>query len=109
MPSALASRCWPMSSKWWATRPWWSWPGSATLDNFGLLPRVDVGVEVDHRGHLKVVRGRRRGRAPLQPRRAPGVAAGLLGVLERPEEVDQREEVADAEDGRARGGHDVEH
>ena len=40
---------------------------------------------------------------PLEARRPPGVRAGRGAVAQRPDQVDQRDHVADAQDGGARG------
>src|SRR5205085_2670924 len=136
MPSVLASFCWCRSSNWCATR---SWPFPPWMSSCGLAygasrparsaPRaststallgawsgkrhLDLVVRVRLFGHdrhlAEVVRRRRGGRLPLEPGGAPGVVAGALAPPQRPDQIEQRQAVADGEDRRAGRGHRVQH
>src|SRR6476661_1412408 len=121
MPNVPASCCCSIVSKWCCSAGWcaWAWPWGpwpptwATASDKLGLPGGVRGVLVrlfDVRRHLDEVLGqRRRLRAPLEARRAPRIRPRDLAVLERPEEVDDRQQVAEAEDTGARRRHHVQH
>src|SRR5881396_2698853 len=92
MPSSAAPRCCSASSNWWAT-------AAACSAMNRLAARVGVGLAADRRGGREVVAGRRRRRPPLEAGGVPRVLARRLAVAQRPEEVDHRQQVADAQDG----------
>src|SRR5271155_337458 len=73
----------------------------------------DIRVVVSVFGHnwnlLEIFRRRRRRRFPLETFRAPGIWSGDGAVANGPEQIDQRNQVADAENGSAGGGHHVEY
>src|SRR5580704_7370819 len=71
--------------------------------------RVVVSVFIHYWNLLEIFRGRRRRRFPFETFRAPGIRSGDRAVPNRPEQVDQRNQIADAENGGAGGGHHVEH
>src|ERR1035438_8921037 len=67
-----------------------------------LQPLIVVGFVVHHRHHRKVLGQRRRLSLPLQARRLPWIVARDGAVLERPDQVEYRQQVADAQNGCAR-------
>src|SRR5277367_1959432 len=71
--------------------------------------RVVVSVFSHYWNLLKIFRGRRRRRFPFETFRAPGIRSGDWAVANGPEQVDQRDQIADSENGRAGRGHHVEH
>src|SRR6185437_10010094 len=129
MPKLAASRCCPIFSKWCRINDGWSCAcGSAApssscgvvaidwLSNGLYLvmslvcqPVVVVGFVVHDRNLGEVFGQRRRLYLPLQPSRLPGIVAGNFSVLQRPWQIQQRQQVADAEDGSAGGREDVQH
>src|SRR5258706_3059046 len=78
------------------------------INFFGLL-FVGVGRVRHARRRVEVVRRRRRRRLPFEPPRLPWVGARDRAVAERPEEINERQHVADGEDRRARRRQDVQH
>src|SRR5271168_3592627 len=109
MPRLSASRCWSMSSNWCLN------PGGcaacAAMSDTGASSdiRVVVSVFSHYWNLLEIFRGRRRRRFPFQTFRAPGIRSGDGAVANGPEQIDQRNQVADAENGSAGGRHHVEH
>src|SRR5579875_4146600 len=91
MPNVAVSRCCSRFSKWWARTAW-------LVDKSALLHRVFVGSRGDDGRLVKVVRRRRRGRLPFQARSVPGIGAGRLAGVQRPEHVKQRQHVTDGQD-----------
>src|SRR6202041_2527183 len=71
--------------------------------------RVVVSVFSHYWNLLEIFRGRRRGRLPFETFRAPGIRSGNRAVANGPEQIDQRDQIADAENGSAGGRHHVEH
>src|ERR1700723_1809423 len=77
----------------------------------GAAPRcsgVVIRVFGDDWNFGKVFSGRRRRRGPFEAFGAPRVGSGDGTVFEGPDEIDQRDQIADAEDGSSGGRHDVE-
>ncbi len=74
------------------------------LFGFGV---VLVGRAGDDGGFFEVVLGRRGRRLPLKTSGAPGIGRGALAVFQRPEQIDDGKQVADAENGSAGAGKDV--
>src|SRR5215212_8371976 len=122
MPRVEASCCWPMSSKWCCRNGWWwtggssssSKPGCCRSYNVGLLGILrlfhrleECGVVVrfpgDDRGFVEVLLRRRRRRGPFQSDCAPRIRTGLSPELERPGQIDERQEVTDSEHRRTGG------
>src|SRR5579875_2732343 len=66
-----------------------------------LEPLVIVGFVVHDRDLDEVFRQRRRLDLPLEPGSLPGIVPGYSPVLERPAEIQQRQHVADTENGGA--------
>src|SRR5262245_15136469 len=126
MPSRAAPCCCSMVSKWCASTPTGACSDASTgaCDSTAMLtplnravpdPFTGLVLALDdvhpalvaqgvlvrpfgHDGHpLEVVRRRRRGDLPLQPRRVPRVVARLLAVEQRQDQVAERQQVADAE------------
>src|SRR5262245_23560986 len=116
MPRVEASRCCSASSNWCATC---AWADAAAASANGCLPRRGLGQSIerlvvvrvarDHRGLREVLRRGRRCRLPLEPRGAPRIGRCDLAVAQRPEEVEQGQEIADAEDRCPGGRQHVEH
>src|SRR5260221_3592139 len=104
MPRVDASICCPMLSKWCCRYGWCGvWPCGCSV-NADLMARSVLvrPARHDRRGR-EILGRRRRGNLPLEPARAPGVRPGERRVLERPDEVDHRNQIADAQDRRAGG------
>src|ERR1051325_7809617 len=108
MPSVELARCCSMSAK-WCRRPccamaWLS-------DNGDLLAKTGVVVRVP--GHdrrlRKILRRWRTWCPPLQPRRQVRIVLGCPAVAQRPQQVDQRQNVTHRQDRCARRGHHVQH
>src|SRR5690348_14662068 len=72
-------------------------------ENVNVLGQLIVVVGVPgHDGRLgEVVSGRRRGGSPLQPGGVPWVASYALAMTQGPGEINERQQVTDAKDGRA--------
>src|SRR6188768_3937364 len=123
MPSVDASACCSMLSKWCCRYGWCgAWPApaawtatgagycgncsrSSLSDNADLMARSVLVGSVRHDGRRREILGRRRrGNLPLEAARAPRVVPGERRVLQGPGEIDHRDQVADAKDGRAGGG-----
>ena len=86
-----------------------SYPALATSFSLLLFKPLVVVSFVVHDGHFgKVLGQRRRLGLPLEAGCLPGIVAGDLAVLERPDQVEDRQQVAHAQNGCARGGEDVE-
>src|SRR4051812_37961572 len=96
MPSVTAWLCCSASSNWWATAP-------CALDTGDhLLVAIIVRAFGDDRRLVEVRHGRRRGRLPLEAGRIPRIRPGLLAISQRPDEIDERDQISDPEDRRAR-------
>src|SRR3974390_93418 len=72
-------------------------------------PLVVVRFMIHDRNCREILSERRRLRLPLQPGCLPRILAGDLTVFERPGEIEQRQQIAHAEDGCTGGGEDVKH
>src|ERR1700735_115315 len=70
--------------------------------------RVVVSVFGYHGNLLEIFSGRRRRRGPFQSFRAPRIRTCRRSVSHGPGQIDERNKVADAEDGSAGGRHHVE-
>src|SRR3954452_2338816 len=83
------------------------------LDGSAKVQLLPLRLEViclpgDHRRFFKVVRDRGRCRLPFKTRSAPGVIRSGLSVFPGPDEIDEREDIAHAEDGSARRGENIQ-
>src|SRR5579885_3371228 len=118
IPRAAVSCCWPRSrncsSSVWRTRNESSTTarssGVRTASSgliLGLLQVVLVGPADDNGGFGEILLGRRRRRLPLQAGGAPRVRPRRRPVPERVEQVAQRQQVADPQDGGAGRRHHV--
>src|SRR5215475_2043145 len=58
---------------------------------------------------MEVVRWRRRTGFPLETRGLPGIRASDLAELQRPDEINRRQNEADCQDGSSGAGENVEH
>src|SRR5438105_1856188 len=104
MPSDDASFCCSMSSKWLCRSGWRSPAATFSSCVNGLITvsdkralrslRVIVSFFGDHWGLVEIVLVRRRRHLPFQPGSAPRIRPGDLAVLQRPDEVDRRQDVA---------------
>src|ERR1700733_10513215 len=106
MPRRPASRCCSMSSNWRATA--WGWVPCASSDAAGSLAVV-VGVFGYDRNLLKIFGQGRRLNGPFKTLGAPGIRSRGRAVTHRPDQIDQRDHVADAQNRGAGGRHHVEH
>src|SRR4051812_48038714 len=102
MPSVDASFCWGMSSNCSANAACAS--GISRLLRFW---RVLIRRSSDDGGFLEIMFCWRRWRLPFEASCIPGIWPGLFAVLERPDEINQREHVTDSENGCPGGGEDV--
>ena len=69
--------------------------------------RIIVGF-FGHDGRFsKIMFWRRRRRCPFQPGRVPRIWPGFFSIKQRPDQINQRQQITDAENRRARGGKDV--
>src|SRR5512146_787987 len=93
MPSVAAARCWPMSEK-WCSRAWLATTSVLPCNRHLRDAAVVVGFPGHDRGFFEVGGRRRRGRAPFQPGCAPRIVGGDLSVLQRKQQVEQRQDVA---------------
>src|SRR6266446_1001901 len=108
IPSNELSCCCATSSKWCSRNGSPSVVGGASISvvliaGLRLLRRVGIRADGHDRGHLEVLRRRRRLRLPLQSGGAPRVRARGGRVSQRQEQVDERQDVADGQD-RGAGG-----
>src|SRR5512140_3210143 len=107
IPREADSFCCSYESKWWARGA----RRGSDVNGDLLRPagRLVVGVGLlRHDGRRVEVLERRGGaRLPLEARGTPRVVRGLRPPLERPEEIEEGEEVAEAEDRGASRRHDV--
>src|SRR6516162_10316146 len=110
MPNVDDSRCWSMLAKWCCSACSAIW--ISLVANRKLLFRqvlVVVGFPGHNRCLVKVVRGRRRRRHPLQSHCIPGIWSRFWTVAQRPQEVDHGQHIAHGQDRRSRGGKHVQH
>src|SRR5687767_15210000 len=103
IPSVAASCCCVSESKWCCCAGWCACPcgsawAAAASDNFDLPLRILVGALGHHRLHVEIVRDRRRLRRPLESGGVPRIVARLFPVVERGNQVDRDEHVADRKD-----------
>src|ERR1035437_1507872 len=95
MPNVDASFCWSMSAKWCCSEC--SAISISLVANGDLLVRlmlIVVGFPGHDRSLVKIVRGRRRRRPPLQAYRVPRIRSRQLAILKRPHEIDHGQDVA---------------
>src|SRR5579871_200400 len=106
IPSVEDSRCCAGSSKWCFSSG--GWESISLLVNRHLL-RIIVGG-FGHDGRFDKVEGRRRRRAffPLEALGLPGILWGNRTVAPGPGKINHRDQIADAQDRRAGGGHHIE-
>src|SRR5512140_887128 len=110
IPRRMASFCRSSEEKWWPTIPSGSPRASScdTNDSGGLVGAVVVRHLRDGGDHVEVVRGRRRGRHPLESLAAPGIGHGAAAVPERDGQVDEDDHEPEGEQRGAGGGGHVE-
>src|SRR5689334_7899153 len=99
-----ASRCWGMSSNCSAMAAETSGIVFLLLLRFG---RVLIRRPRDAGYFLEVMLGGGRRRLPFQAGSVPGIGGRLLAMFERPDEINQRQQVSDAEHAGAGAGHNV--
>src|SRR5438552_190635 len=103
IPSMEASFCWGMSSNCSASGAWASTMGHRLLS----FRRILVGGTRDDGCLFKVILGRWGRCLPLQTGCSPRISRGLLTMFERPDEVDQRQQITRSQNRCAGAGHDV--
>src|SRR5215831_12079740 len=91
IPKVEASFCCSMSSKWWTSAGWCSVDVVGLVSNGDHLDAVGIGFSGDDRRVMEVVGWWRRTGFPFQPRGLPRIVAGHFAVLQRPYEVDRRQ------------------
>src|SRR5207247_11101696 len=69
---------------------------------------IHVGRSSHDRGFIEIVFRRRRWRLPFQSGRAPRIRSSDTAVFQRPEKINQRQQITDAKDGCARCREHVE-
>src|SRR5712692_10395289 len=108
IPSVAESNCCAMSSKWCRSSGWCSAAAACVSANLHLLlVRIRVSV-FGHDGRLVEIEGGRRGRGlPLESLGAPWIVRGTRAVPHGPQQIDQRNQVAQTQNGRTRGGQHV--
>src|SRR5215212_2834716 len=89
MPSVAASFCCAESSNWCAR---FGFAACKRYLDFVILIRRTG----NDRDLVKILRRRRAGRLPFQAGGFPGIGPGRLAVPERPEQITQRNDVADS-------------
>src|SRR5579883_127987 len=109
MPSVDDSRCCSMFAKRCCSECCAT--TSVLLGNGNLLRQlvVVVGLPSDDGSLLEVVRRRRRSSSPLQSGSLPWVVSGYLAIPQRPEQINQWQQIAESQDGSSSGGEHVEH
>src|SRR5437588_1946660 len=97
IPSVAASFCCGIASNCSCSAAW-----TSAMDHLLLsFGRVLIRRMINDRNFLEIMLSRRRGRLPFETGRVPGIGGRALAVFERPDEIDQGQDVADAQDGSA--------
>src|SRR3954451_10057644 len=109
MPSVVDSRCCSMFAKWCCSECWAT--ASVLTANGDLLRHlvVFVGFPRYDGSFIEVESRRRRGGHPFQSNGVPWIVAGQCAVTQRPQQINERQQVSDSKDGSARAGEHVQH
>src|SRR5207248_7318502 len=113
MPSVATSCCCARFANWCSSlcrsNTVFSLTPSDGSVELGLLVEVVIRSTQDDRSLGEIVRRGRRRRLPLQTGCTPGVRPGYGTVAERPDQVKQRQQIADGQDRSAGRRHHVPH